>query len=64
MSLLLRLLKVLDEQNVVTKEIYKLEHESFDSLDNLWLVNALENEEFKLKTLKEKLEVTQSLTVK
>lgn len=64
MSLLLRLLKVLDEQNVVTKKIYKLEHESFDSLDNLWLVNALENEEFKLKTLKEKLEVTQSLTVK
>lgn len=56
MSLLSQLLHLLDEKNEVKKRIYKLEHCEFDSADNLWLVNAIENEMFKLQVLKQKLE--------
>lgn len=64
MSLLLQLLEVLDEKNEVKKRIYKLEHETFDSADNLWLVNAIENEMFKLQVLKQKLENLQKENVR
>lgn len=56
MSLLQQLIHLLDEKNEIKKEIYRLEHETFDSGENLWLVNTVENEMFKLQVLKQKLE--------
>lgn len=56
MSLLQQLIHLLDEKNEIKKKIYMLEHEDFDSSENLWLVNTIENEMFKLHVLKQKLE--------
>jgi hypothetical protein len=63
MSLLLKLLSVLDEYNSLKKELYKLEHSKvdIDNTENVLLKNTVMYEELNVTLMKEKVEVIREL---